>query len=51
MSISLKPAEESDLDVVTLGECMVRLSPPEHGGLEFAPRFEDHVGGTARIKR
>jgi 2-dehydro-3-deoxygluconokinase len=43
--IALKPPGESDFDVATLGECMVRLSPPEHGRLEFAPSLEVHVGG------
>ncbi len=43
--ISLKPASECDFDVFTLGECMVRLSPPGNGRLEFASSLEIHVGG------
>jgi 2-dehydro-3-deoxygluconokinase len=43
--IVIKPAEGSGLDVVTLGECMVRFSPPGHGRIEFASSLEVHVGG------
>jgi len=32
-------------DVLALGECMIRLSPPGHGRIEFAPVLEVHVGG------
>src|SRR6478672_8131368 len=32
-------------DLVSLGECMIRLSPPGHGRVEFSPTLEVHVGG------
>src|SRR6478672_3850627 len=32
-------------DLVSLGECMVRLSPPGHGRIEFANTLEVCVGG------
>jgi 2-dehydro-3-deoxygluconokinase len=43
--MDLKPADRASFDVVTLGEAMVRFSPPGHGRLEFAPSFDVHVGG------
>ena len=45
MPISLKPADECDFDVATLGEVTVRLSPPGHGRIEYAASLEVHVGG------
>lgn len=41
----IRPADQSEFDLVSLGECMVRLSPPAHGRIEFATSFEVHVGG------
>jgi 2-dehydro-3-deoxygluconokinase len=32
-------------DLVSLGECMIRLSPPGYGRIEFAPVLEVWVGG------
>jgi 2-dehydro-3-deoxygluconokinase len=46
MSFVLRPAAECALDEVSLGECMVRLSPPGHGRIEFANLLEVHVGGA-----
>ena len=43
MQIRLK--EDTEFDLISLGECMVRLSPPGHGRIEFANLFEVHVGG------
>jgi 2-dehydro-3-deoxygluconokinase len=43
--VDLRPATETDLDLVSLGECMIRLSPPGHGRIEFATTLEVHVGG------
>ena len=43
--MKLRPASETELDLVSLGECMIRLSPPGHGRIEFATTFEVHVGG------
>ena len=45
MSLNLKPKEATQLDLVALGECMIRLSPPGHGRLEFANLLEVWVGG------
>ncbi|MFH1024415.1 MAG: sugar kinase [Planctomycetota bacterium] len=43
MKISAK--ESCKLDCLTLGECMIRLSPPAHGRIEFANTLEVWVGG------
>jgi len=33
-------------DILALGECMIRLSPPAHGRLEFSRTLEIDVGGA-----
>src|SRR5687767_8302195 len=43
--LNIKPAEKCRYDLVSLGECMIRLSPPQHGRIEFAPLLEVWVGG------
>ena len=43
--MQLRPALEAELDLVSLGECMIRLSPPGHDRIEFTPSFEVYVGG------
>jgi len=45
MSLNIRPQSECELDEVSLGECMVRLSPPGHGRVEFASTMEVWVGG------
>ncbi len=45
MSLNIRPATECEFDLVSLGECMLRLSPPGHGRIEFAPALEVWVGG------
>src|SRR3972149_7240847 len=45
MGLQVKAAEKYEFDLVALGECMIRLSPPEHGRIEFAPSLEVWVGG------
>jgi 2-dehydro-3-deoxygluconokinase len=45
MSLKLKSAESCKFDLVALGESMIRLSPPGHGRIEFAPALEVWVGG------
>lgn len=45
MALPIKPAADCDLDVLSLGECMVRLSPPGHGRIEVASVLEVWVGG------
>lgn len=45
MSLKIRSAEECQFDLVSLGECMIRLSPVGHGRIEFAPALEVWVGG------
>ncbi|MEM9883031.1 MAG: sugar kinase [Planctomycetota bacterium] len=45
MPLNLRPTDDCELDLVSLGECMIRLSPPGHGRIEFAPALEVSVGG------
>jgi 2-dehydro-3-deoxygluconokinase len=41
----IRGVDECRFDLVSLGECMIRLSPPQHGRIEFAPLLEVWVGG------
>lgn len=43
--MKIKDAKKSKLDLISLGECMIRLSPQGHGRIEFSNLFEAHVGG------
>jgi 2-dehydro-3-deoxygluconokinase len=43
--LSIRAAKDTQLDLVALGECMIRLSPPGHGRIEFANNLEIWVGG------
>jgi len=43
--LNVLKAEQCQFDLVSLGECMVRLSPPGHGRIEFSPTLEVFVGG------
>ena len=45
MSLMIKPARETEFDLLTLGECMVRLSPPGRQRIELTPIFEAYAGG------
>ena len=45
MALKVKSADSCQFDLVALGECMIRLSPPAHGRIEFAPALEVWVGG------
>lgn len=45
MALTLRPQEESEFDVLSLGECMIRLSPPGHQRIELTPVFEAYAGG------
>jgi 2-dehydro-3-deoxygluconokinase len=45
LRLTIRPTETCELDLISLGECMVRLSPPGHGRIEFAGSLEVHVGG------
>src|ERR1041385_6002193 len=43
--MKIREAKDCKYDLVSLGECMLRLSPPQHGRIEFAPLLEVWVGG------
>jgi 2-dehydro-3-deoxygluconokinase len=43
--LNIRPASDCKYDLVSLGECMIRLSPPGYGRIEFAPTLEVWVGG------
>jgi len=45
MTLKMKSTADCRFDLVSLGECMVRLSPPGHGRIEFANLMEVWVGG------
>src|SRR5436190_16109959 len=45
MAIDLRDRSKCKYDVLALGECMVRLSPPGHGRIEFSKTLEIDVGG------
>lgn len=45
MSLNLRDEKSCKYDLMSLGECMVRLSPPGHGRIEFSPTLEVWVGG------
>lgn len=45
MPLRLKPADSTACDLLALGECMIRLSPPGHQRIELTPVFEAWVGG------
>ncbi len=43
--MKIRDAKDCQIDLLALGECMVRLSPPGHGRIEFSPIMEVWVGG------
>ena len=45
MSLKIKDRDTCELDQLSIGECMIRLSPPGHGRIEFANILEVWVGG------
>src|SRR5512143_1738579 len=45
MPMKLAAASACEFDLLALGECMIRLSPPGHQRLEFAPSLELYAGG------
>jgi 2-dehydro-3-deoxygluconokinase len=45
MTLEIRSAEDCKYDVVSVGECMIRLSPPGHERLEFTKQLEVWVGG------
>lgn len=45
MALKIKTSESCELDLLSLGECMIRLSPPGHQRIELAPYLEAYAGG------
>ncbi len=45
MSLKIKSPSDCELDLLSLGECMIRLSPPGHQRIEHTPYFEAWAGG------
>src|SRR5271170_6589083 len=43
--LNVRDSKDCAFDLMSLGECMVRLSPPGHGRIEFSPTLEVWVGG------
>ncbi|HEY8666275.1 MAG TPA: sugar kinase [Tepidisphaeraceae bacterium] len=43
--MNIQPPADARFDLMALGECMIRLSPPGHGRIEFSPLLEVWVGG------
>src|SRR5580693_8883155 len=43
--MKIRDAASCQFDLMSLGECMIRLSPPGHGRIEFSPTLEVWVGG------
>lgn len=45
MGVKILAASETEFDLLALGECMIRLSPPGHQRIELTPTFEAYAGG------
>ncbi len=45
MALKIKSKSECEFDLLSLGECMIRLSPPGHQRIELTPYFEAYAGG------
>lgn len=45
MPLRIKSSSETQFDLLSLGECMIRLSPPGHQRIELTPVFEAYAGG------
>lgn len=45
MSLAIKAKADAEFDILSLGECMVRLSPPGHQRIELTSSFEAYAGG------
>ena len=45
MPLTIMPASSAHFDLLSLGECMIRLSPPGHQRIELTPVFEAYAGG------
>lgn len=45
MKLSFKAPSQTEFDLLALGECMIRLSPPGHQRIELTNVFEAYAGG------
>jgi len=45
MALHIHPEKDTQFDLLALGECMIRLSPPGHQRIELTPVFEAYAGG------
>jgi 2-dehydro-3-deoxygluconokinase len=45
MPLKIRPSSECEFDLLALGECMIRFSPPGHQRIELTPVFEAFAGG------
>jgi 2-dehydro-3-deoxygluconokinase len=45
MGLKILPPSQTEFDLLALGECMIRLSPPGHQRIELTPVFEAYAGG------
>ncbi len=45
MALNIRAERDAQLDLLALGECMIRLSPPGHQRIELTPTFEAYAGG------
>ena len=45
MGLKIPAASGTEFDLLALGECMIRLSPPGHQRIELTPYFEAYAGG------
>jgi 2-dehydro-3-deoxygluconokinase len=45
VALTIKSIAETEFDLLSLGECMIRLSPPAHQRIELTPYFEAYAGG------
>ncbi|MGD0337165.1 MAG: sugar kinase [Bacteroidota bacterium] len=45
MALKIHPVSKCEFDLLSLGECMIRLSPPGHQRIESTPILEIYAGG------
>ncbi len=45
MALQIRSSSECEFDVLSLGECMIRLSPPGHQRIELSSYLEMYAGG------
>jgi 2-dehydro-3-deoxygluconokinase len=45
MGLKILDVQSCEFDLLSLGECMIRLSPPGHQRIEMTPIFEAYAGG------